>query len=210
MKKLTTICFASTLVIASLSGCAPKENASSSSAPAASAAATTAPADNGKKVTLTVSHFMVEKPKVETFKKLTESFTKANPNIAFDIQVQPVDKFAESMKMKIAAGDAPDIIFGRPAGMVEFTKAGNLLDITNEPFTKKIDEKFIPNVSYEGKVYGLPIDLMTNGVIYNKDIFKQNGIEIPKTYSDLVKASETLKAKGIPAFAASWKDGHLT
>ncbi|KRF43944.1 ABC transporter substrate-binding protein [Paenibacillus sp. Soil787] len=210
MKKLTTICFASTLVVSALSGCTAKDSTSTSSpaaSTAATAAATTAPAANDKKVTLTVAHYMVEKPKVETFKKLTESFTKANPNITFDIQVQPVDKFSENMKMKIVGGDEPDIIFGRPAGMVEFTKAGDFLDVTNEPFTQKIDDKFKPNVSYDGKVYGLPIDLMTNGVIYNKDIFKQNGIEIPKTYSDLVKAAETLKAKGIPAFAASWKDG---
>jgi raffinose/stachyose/melibiose transport system substrate-binding protein len=109
--------------------------------------------------------------------------------------------------MKIAAGDEPDIIFGRPQGMVEMTKSGAFLDVTNESFTKRFDKSYIPNVSYDGKVYGLPIDLMTNGVIYNKDLFKQAGVDVPKTWSDFLKAAQTLQSKGITPFAASWKDG---
>jgi raffinose/stachyose/melibiose transport system substrate-binding protein len=215
MKKILALCFSSTLVVTALSGCSSNETTSSTTSPVATAAAiaataapaTAAPKDDGKKVKLTVVHYMVEKPKVDTFKKVTDKFTEKNPNITFDIQVMPVDKFNDNIKLKIAANDQPDIIFGRPAGMVEMTQAGNFLDLTNEPFTQQIDDKFKPNVTYDNKVYGLPIDLMTNGVMYNKDIFKDAGISIPKTYSELLKAAETLKAKGIPAFAASWKDG---
>ncbi|MDQ0917030.1 ABC transporter substrate-binding protein [Paenibacillus sp. V4I5] len=209
MKKTMPMLLSLALSVVVVAGCS-SSTSTSTATPAVSdtpAATKAAPKDDDKKVTLSVVHYMVEKPKVDTFKKLTESFTKANPNINFDIQVMPVDKFSDNIKMKIAANDQPDIIFGRPAGMVEMTKAGNFLDLTNEAFSQKIDDNFKPNVTYDNKIYGLPIDLMTNGVIYNKDIFKQNGIEIPKTYSELVKVAETLKAKGIPAFAASWKDG---
>lgn len=159
------------------------------------------------KVTLTVTHYMVEKPKVDTFKKLTDRFTELNPNITFDVQVMPVDKYNDNIKMKVAASDVPDIIFGRPQGMVDITKAGAFLDLTNEPFIQKVNKDYLPNVSYDGKVYGLPTDLMTNAVIYNKDLFKKAGVEVPKTYSDLVKVAQTLQSKDITPFAASWKDG---
>lgn len=53
------------------------------------------------KVTLTVTHYMVEKPKVDTFKKLTDRFTELNPNITFDVQVMPVDKYNDNIKMKV-------------------------------------------------------------------------------------------------------------
>ncbi|CAJ1316472.1 ABC transporter substrate-binding protein [Paenibacillus nuruki] len=159
------------------------------------------------KVTLTVTHYMVEKPKVDTFKKLTDRFTELNPNITFDVQVMPVDKYNDNIKMKVAASDVPDIIFGRPQGMVDITKAGSFLDLTNEPFIQKVNKDYLPNVSYDGKVYGLPTDLMTNAVIYNKDLFKKAGVEVPKTYSELVKVAQTLQSKDITPFAASWKDG---
>ncbi len=159
------------------------------------------------KVTLTVTHYMVEKPKVDTFKKLTDRFTELNPNITFDVQVMPVDKYNDNIKMKVAASDVPDIIFGRPQGMVDITKAGAFLDLTNEHFIQKVNKDYLPNVSYDGKVYGLPTDLMTNAVIYNKDLFKKAGVEVPKTYSELVKVAQTLQSKDITPFAASWKDG---
>jgi len=149
----------------------------------------------------------VEKPKVDTFKKLTDRFTELNPNITFDVQVMPVDKYNDNIKMKVAASDVPDIIFGRPQGMVDITKAGAFLDLTNEPFIQKVNKDYLPNVSYDGKVYGLPTDLMTNAVIYNKDLFKKAGVEVPKTYSELVKVAQTLQSKDITPFAASWKDG---
>ncbi|WP_411342744.1 ABC transporter substrate-binding protein [Paenibacillus sp. WLX1005] len=163
--------------------------------------------DPNAKITLSVTHYMVEKPKVDTFKKLTDRFTELHPNITFDVQVMPVDKYNDNIKMKVAADDQPDIIFGRPQGMVDITKSGAFLDLSNEPFMKKVKSDYLPNVSYEGKVYGLPIDLMTNAVIYNKDLFKKAGVEVPKTYSDLVQAAKTLQSKGITPFAASWKDG---
>ena len=73
MKKILAVCFSSSLVVSVLSGCASNDTASSTTSPATtSAAATTAAStskDDGKKVKLTVVHYMVEKPKVDTFKK---------------------------------------------------------------------------------------------------------------------------------------------
>ncbi|SFE41203.1 raffinose/stachyose/melibiose transport system substrate-binding protein [Paenibacillus algorifonticola] len=213
MRKAKALSMASTLFLAvtMLSGCgsASNGNEDSSQTGASPSEQASAPAktDAGEKVTLSVVHYMVEKPKVDTFKKLTDKFTELNPNVSFDISVMPVDKYNDNIKLKVSAGDTPDIIFGRPAGMVDMTKAGAFLDVTNEAFVKRVDPAYIPNVTYEGKVYGLPIDLMTNAVIYNKDLFKEAGVEVPKTYSELLKAAETLKSKGITPFAASWKDG---
>ncbi len=162
---------------------------------------------NDEAITLTVAHYMVEKPKVDTFKQLTDRFTELHPNVTFDVQVMPVDKFNDTIKMEVAGGIAPDIIFGRPQNMVDMTEAGVFLDLTNEDFIQRVNKDYLPNVSYGGKVYGLPIDLMTNGVIYNKDLFEQANVEVPQTFSAFIDAAHTLKSKGITPFAASWKDG---
>ena len=197
MRKALKITSVSLLAVTVLSGCGNSNNngnaSSSDNASTSSTANTNTSANAAEKVTLTVAHYMVEKPKVDTFKKLTDKFTEMNPNVSFDIQVMPVDKYSDNIKMKINGGDSPDIIFGRPAGMVEMTKAGAFLDVTNEAFVKRFDPAYIPNVSYEGKVYGLPVDLMTNAVIYNKDLFKQAGVEVPKTFSEPVEGSRDVE-----------------
>ena len=85
-------------------------NASSSdNASTSSTANTNTSANAAEKVTLTVAHYMVEKPKVDTFQKLTDKFTEMNPNVSFDIQVMPVDKYGDNIKMKINAGDSPTL-----------------------------------------------------------------------------------------------------
>ncbi len=33
--------------------------------------------------------------------------------------------------------------------------------------------------------YGIPVDMHGYGVFYNKDVFEENNIEIPKTLSEL-------------------------
>ena len=37
------------------------------------------------------------------------------------------------------------------------------------------------------KSYGLPIYATTNGVIYNKNIFKKYGLEIPNSYEEFIQ-----------------------
>lgn len=162
---------------------------------------------NAKDVTLNVMHFMIEKPKVEAFEKMTEAYTAKYPNVKFNIEIVASDKYNDALKMKIAGGDVPDIMFGRPNTMIDFLESGVFMDITDESFTKKISEAYIPNVSYKDRVYGLPLDLMTNGVIYNKDLFAQAGIDVPMTWTEFVAACEKLKAKGITPFAGAFQQG---
>ena len=47
------------------------------------------------------------------------------------------------------------------------------------------------------KSYGLPIYATTNGVIYNKNIFKKYDLEIPESYEEFIQICDTLKAEGI-------------
>lgn len=44
------------------------------------------------------------------------------------------------------------------------------------------------------------------GVVYNKDIFEEEGLEIPKTYDEFLAVCETLKADGITPFYGPFKD----
>jgi multiple sugar transport system substrate-binding protein len=50
--------------------------------------------------------------------------------------------------------------------------------------------------SSNGKIYGLPDFLQTDLLVYNKDEFAKNNVQVPKTWADLVAASKVFHDKG--------------
>jgi len=57
--------------------------------------------------------------------------------------------------------------------------------------------------TFGGKIYGVP-DLVAYWIVfYNKKVFKEQGIEVPKTWADLEADAAKLKAAGITPFGAT-------
>ena len=48
----------------------------------------------------------------------------------------------------------------------------------------------------DGKIYGIPYATNADGVIYNKDIFNELGLQIPKTWDEFVDVSNKIKDSG--------------
>ncbi len=60
--------------------------------------------------------------------------------------------------------------------------------------------------SCDGRTSALPYSVMAASVIYNTQIFEEQGIEVPQTWDELIAACETLSAAGITPFYATFKD----
>jgi multiple sugar transport system substrate-binding protein len=57
--------------------------------------------------------------------------------------------------------------------------------------------------TFNGKIYGIP-DLVAYWVVfYNKKVFKEQGIEVPKTWADLEANAAKLKGAGITPFGST-------
>ena len=80
-----------------------------------------------------------------------------------------------------------DIYILTPYKQVQaFAEAGRLMDLSNEPFVDKVYKNALDASSYDGKVYGYPANFEYLGVFYNKELFKQAGIEkLPETREEL-------------------------
>lgn len=133
-------------------------------------------------------------------------FKKKYPNIDVTVEGMSLDQYSNTLNMKISAGDMPDIVFGNPKTYSDIVKSGNIMDITDKSFTKRINQDAIKCLVVDNKVYGIPMDLMLSGVIYNKDIFKKYKLQIPKTWPEFVNVMKTLKKNNVTAVAAGYKD----
>ncbi len=58
----------------------------------------------------------------------------------------------------------------------------------------------------EGRMSAIPYSVMGAAVIYNKEIFEQNDLEVPTTWDELIEVCETLEAAGVTPFYATFAD----
>ncbi|HEY5584756.1 MAG TPA: extracellular solute-binding protein [Ruminiclostridium sp.] len=135
---------------------------------------------------------------------LNKKYKEKYPNATVVLDNLPGEKYMEVIKAKLASNSADELIFHQYNTL--FSKAGYLMDVSDQPFVSNLLDGTKSLVSYQGKVYGAPQAMQTFGAFYNKKIFADNQIEIPKNWSEFLAVCEKLKAKGITPLGAGFKD----
>ncbi|MFC3803893.1 ABC transporter substrate-binding protein [Cohnella sp. GCM10012308] len=190
------------------SSASPSSEASGSASASASAPASTQATDKKpvKLKVLVASDWLKEKKWQTVF----DDYEKQSGN-TLDIQSAPVNNYKDLVNTRLATQDAPDLLFywSQEGSIKQLQPEKNLVDLSNEEFASRIN----PAVSKyflktDGKLYGIPVTgLSVGGVLYNKKVFADLGIEIPKTYDELLAASDKIKAAGITPIYEAGKEG---
>lgn len=102
-------------------------------------------------------------------------------------------------------GTLADIITFDAPNTAAYAKSGLLYDIS-DLISQEEQEKFYSLNTYEGKLYGLPIQESSAGFFYNKKIFSAAGIDVsgytaenPWTFEEFKAVCAKLKAYGVTA-----------
>jgi ABC-type glycerol-3-phosphate transport system substrate-binding protein len=161
------------------------------------------------KRTITLVHHMGEATKKGGLAAICKAVEAANPGVVFDVQGIEYNQYGPLLKTKIAAGDPPDIIFGRPFTYPELIKAGEIMDLTGQPFLSRVSQFAIDGVTIDGKVWGLPIDDDIRCVFYNKDLFAKVGAKVPATKSELIAVCQKFMAAGMTPYSLPGKKANV-
>ncbi|RDY70449.1 carbohydrate ABC transporter substrate-binding protein [Halobacillus trueperi] len=133
----------------------------------------------------------------DQFEELAEKYEEENPEV--DIKITSVgggSDYAGSLKTKFASGDEPEIF-----SIAGPTEAANyeeyLADLSDTELADLALEGTLNPVTKDGELHGLPFNQEGYGLIYNKDMFKEAGIDPSEilTYEDLEKAVQTLDSQ---------------
>ena len=63
---------------------------------------------------------------------------------------------------------------------------------------------FLPTVSQNGQIFGVPSGTaMGGGILYNKKVYADLGLSVPKTWAEFEANNEKIKAAGIAPVAAT-------
>ena len=117
------------------------------------------------------------------------------------------DDFNGILNAQLAAGAGPDIIeLGGETKLLAM--AGRLLDLSDQDFVAKYAQAGVAPYTVNGGVYGIPLQSWYEGFFYNKAIFAEHGISIPKSLDALIQVQKDLAAAGVKPHtmgAASWQ-----
>ena len=105
----------------------------------------------------------------------------------------------------------PDVITLNANGAnAMLAQAGVWHDWTGDPLLDDINPGMLDILdelgTHDGEINALPYVANANGIIYNRDIFAQHGLDVPHTWDELIAVAETLQAAGVTPFAAGVAD----
>ncbi|PAZ16903.1 ABC transporter substrate-binding protein [Streptomyces sp. SA15] len=139
------------------------------------------------------------KPKEEVVDSVLADFQKAHKDTKVTVEYIPVETRAQ--RMKAAFNDpksAPDVIEYGNTDTAGYVKDGGLAEVTKD-FTswseaKDTDPTARQSVTVDGKIYGAPYFVGVRALYYRTDIFKDLGLEVPKTMAELATTAREIRA----------------
>ena len=128
------------------------------------------------------------------FEEVAKVFNEKNPNIEVVVEVTPYKNYFTTLDTAAQGDNLPDIITINAPNFLKYQEGGKLMDLSS--YEIKMDE-FNPAVAdiytVDEKPYALPRDFDAIGMWYNKTLFKELGLEVPKTYEEMIETAKKLK-----------------
>ncbi len=175
--------------------------------------------NSGKSIT--VWHWMTDRE--PAFNELARRYeAKTGIKVNFELYA-PSDAYSQKVRAAAQGANLPDIfgVLGEKRDFSSFIKAGFILDLTsymlednakwkNSFFPKALAvNEFNDGNSYAvaSGIYGVPIDIMTIQMVYNKALFKELGLNPnrpPQTFEELLGIGKKLKAANLQGLVSGW------
>jgi arabinosaccharide transport system substrate-binding protein len=145
---------------------------------------------------------------IDYFKTRTAEWEAAHPDlkVTWDFVVKP--DAGNAVLQALAAGEPiPDLLGIEQGAFPNFMKDGviekyfvDLTDLIKDP--AEYSQGRMAIYSFNGKLFALESQLAASVLYYQPKIYTDNGLEVPKTWEDMLAAGDILGPKGISqAFA---------
>ncbi|MDF2538499.1 MAG: msmE 19 [Herbinix sp.] len=137
----------------------------------------------------------------KTMDTVVRGFHKIYPDITVSCSngTSGLGLYNDFLKKQDAVGELGDIV--EISDAKQFATNGRIV-----PLPKELTALTKYNYSYDGSIYAIATKITTQGIVYNKKIFRQLGLSEPKTYSEFLALCDTIKKYRLIPIAAGGKD----
>ncbi len=145
---------------------------------------------------------------VAAMEALTAAYTAAHPDITFEIENRPGGADGDNLvKTRLATGEAGDILQYNSGSLFQALKPVDTLVDLSDIQGSVIDSFKSVVTAPDGTIRGVPFGpAMGGGIYYNKKIYAELGLSVPKTWAEFMANNEKIKAAGKVAVAQTYGD----
>lgn len=163
--------------------------------------------ENGK-TKIEMVHYKPEA--VKAFEKMEEKFNASHDDI--ELIIESPNEAMTVLKTRFIKEDQPDIIgIGGDVNYSNFLDADMLKDISDFEGIADIKQAYLDidkNLEIVPKdgVYAVPYAANASGILYNRDMFEENGWKIPETWDEFLSLLDTIQKSGQLPLYFGFKD----
>jgi ABC-type glycerol-3-phosphate transport system substrate-binding protein len=164
----------------------------------------------------------------EAFQQLAQQYKQeTGKEVQFQLYA-PSDVYSQKVRVGAQTDSLPEIfgVLGDARDLASFIEAGHVANLTAQLgkgpgswgssfYTEALNTTYFkPGNSFqipEG-FYGVPVDVTTIPMIYNKTLFKRAGLDPnkpPKTWDEFIADGKALKKIGVTGFVSGWAETWL-
>ncbi len=204
-RKLLSILLCTAMTAAMLTGCGskPAEPAKEEAAAPAAGGEEAAEAVEGEstsgKTVIRMTYWNSE----DTVAAMLDYLAEAVPDVEIEYLFIDNSNYDTIVDTQLSAEEGPDIICESPGSALKHARLGYLASL--DDLAGKYSDAGTSVYSYDGSVYALPGISWFEGIFYNKQLFEDNNIELPKTFDEYIAVCKQFQDLGITPLAAGLK-----
>ncbi len=129
---------------------------------------------------------------------LINQFEKLHPNITIQYSKQDPQQYSERLLTRIANGNGPDIFRFHESWMPVVQRVLSPLSndaISKQDFTQNYYPFIQQDLTRNGAIYGLPLEVDTLALFTNDQLFQSTGLKPPTNWTDFITAARALTVK---------------
>ena len=139
-------------------------------------------------------------PEIAVWEQIVKNFEAAHPDISVKVEITDWDSYWNKLRVQTVGGSAPDVFAMDAPIYPDWQSRGVLLDLTpyidaNPAALDGVYEGPLSSYKLAEGTFGLPRDMQSIVLFYNKDMFDAAGLAYPNadwTLDDLAVAGEAL------------------
>lgn len=140
---------------------------------------------------------------------VVDAFNESQDGIEMEIESRPGGTDGDNLiKTRLATGEMNDVFnYNSGSLFAALDPANNLVALTDQPFMEGIDETFKTATKSGDDFYGVPFEqAMGGGILYNKSVYADLGLEVPKTWDQFMDNNAKIKEAGIDPVIQTYAD----
>lgn len=143
----------------------------------------------------------------EPLKAVIEGFQEQYPNVEIDYEIKASD-YKQILATALQSGEGPDLFYTdgtATSQLSEFVENGMVVDLSDDVDFSLMTEDAMKRSTVDDKQYTVPwLTMDSRACFYNKDLFEENGWEVPTTFAEFETLLAAIKEAGLTPLSQAY------